>query len=102
VADDDPARDAAAVDGPTARPVTGVTRERLAEMVASASDGAITAGEALAAEVPLTALGFTSLAQMRLIDAVESEFGIEFDLSAAGVGALDDLDALERHLAGVR
>ncbi|GAT66859.1 hypothetical protein PS9374_02511 [Planomonospora sphaerica] len=102
VDDDRTAHDAVTGDGTTARRVTGVTRGRLAEMVASASDGAITAGEALAAEVPLTALGFTSLAQMRLIDAVESEFGIEFDLSSAGIGALDDLDALERHLAGIR
>ncbi|WP_449065482.1 acyl carrier protein [Planomonospora algeriensis] len=100
---DDTVTDGGMADGGSvARRVSGVTRERLAEMVASASDGAITAGEALAAEVPLTALGFTSLAQMRLIDAVESEFGIEFDLSSAGIGALDDLDALERHLAGVR
>ncbi|GGL22204.1 acyl carrier protein [Planomonospora parontospora] len=102
VTGDGTADDAVTGDGATARRVTGVTRERLAEMVASASDGAITAGEALAAEVPLTALGFTSLAQMRLIDAVESEFGIEFDLSSAGIGALDDLDALERHLSGIR
>ncbi|MBG0828839.1 acyl carrier protein [Planomonospora sp. ID67723] len=75
-------------------------RERLAAMVASASDGTVTAAEALAATVPLSALGITSLAQMRLIDAVESEFGIEFDLSRAGTGVLDDLGALERYITG--
>ncbi|GAA3124869.1 hypothetical protein GCM10010466_14650 [Planomonospora alba] len=80
----------------------GATVRRLAELVAAASDGAITAEEALSAQVPLAALGFTSLAQMRLIDAVEAEFGVEFDLSAAGAAALNDLDALERHLAGAR
>ncbi|GAA3445145.1 acyl carrier protein [Planomonospora venezuelensis] len=75
-------------------------RERLAAMVAAASDGTVTAAEALAATVPLSALGVTSLAQMRLIDAVESEFGIEFDLSRDGVGVLEDLGALERYVAG--
>ncbi|GIH98657.1 acyl carrier protein [Planobispora takensis] len=75
-------------------------RERLAAMVASASDGAVTAREAMEATVPLSALGVTSLAQMRLIDAVESEFGIEFDLSRTGAGVLEDLDALERYVTG--
>ncbi|MET8333163.1 acyl carrier protein [Streptosporangium canum] len=76
-----------------------VVRERLAAMVATASDGAVTAKEALAATVPLSALGVTSLAQMRLIDAVETEFGVEIDLSGEGFDLLDDLDALERHIA---
>lgn len=75
-----------------------MVRERLAAMVASASDGAVTAREALAATVPLSALGVTSLAQMRLIDAVETEFGVEIDLSGDGFDLLDDLDALERHI----
>ncbi|MEU7984123.1 acyl carrier protein [Streptosporangium canum] len=76
-----------------------VVRERLAAMVATASDGAVTAKEALAATVPLSALGVTSLAQMRLIDAVETEFGVEIDLSGEGFDLLDDLDALARHIA---
>ncbi|OUC99028.1 MULTISPECIES: acyl carrier protein [Streptosporangium] len=76
-----------------------VVRERLAAMVATASDGAVTAKEALAATVPLSALGVTSLAQMRLIDAVETEFGVEIDLSGEGFDLLDDLDALERYIA---
>ncbi|MEV7007977.1 acyl carrier protein [Streptosporangium sp. NPDC051022] len=79
-----------------------MVRERLAEMVASASDGAVTAEEALSATVPLSALGITSLAQMRLIDAVETEFGIEIDLSGDGLDLLDDLGALERYIAGAR
>ncbi|MER5620551.1 acyl carrier protein [Streptosporangium sp. NPDC002544] len=79
-----------------------MVRERLAAMVASASDGAVTAGEALTATVPLSALGVTSLAQMRLIDAVETEFGVEIDLSGDGLDLLDDLDALERHIDEAR
>ncbi|GAA3035120.1 acyl carrier protein [Streptosporangium longisporum] len=79
-----------------------MVRERLAAMVASASDGAVTAGEALTTTVPLSALGFTSLAQMRLIDAVETEFGVEIDLSGDGLDLLDDLDALERHINEAR
>jgi acyl carrier protein len=69
-------------------------KQRLAELVASASDGTVTAREALAATVPLTALGVTSLAQMRLIDAVETEFGVEIDLTGESVDLLDDLDLL--------
>ncbi len=79
-----------------------MVKERLAEMVASASDGAVTAREALTATVPLSALGVTSLAQMRLIDAVETEFGVEIDLSGDGLDLLEDLDALERHINEAR
>ncbi|MFC6410005.1 acyl carrier protein [Planobispora longispora] len=75
-------------------------RERLAALVAWASDGTVTAAEALAATVPLSALGVTSLAQMRLIDAVEREFGIEFDFSDGEVDVLNDLGALERRITG--
>ncbi|MFC7644155.1 acyl carrier protein [Streptosporangium lutulentum] len=67
-------------------------------MVASASDGAVTAKEAMAATVPLSALGMTSLAQMRLIDAVENEFGVEIDLADDGLDLLDDLGVLERYV----
>ncbi|GAA2853746.1 hypothetical protein GCM10010517_11620 [Streptosporangium fragile] len=79
-----------------------MVRERLAAMVAAASDGAVTAQEALTATVPLSALGVTSLAQMRLIDAVETEFGVEIDLSDDGLDLLDDLGALERHIAAAQ
>jgi acyl carrier protein len=82
----------------TARKELGMVRERLAAMVASASDGAVTAEEAMAATVPLSALGITSLAQMRLIDAVENEFEVEIDLAGDGFELLDDLDVLERYI----
>ncbi|MGI5160670.1 acyl carrier protein [Microbispora sp. CA-102843] len=74
-------------------------KERLAELVAESSDGAVTADEVLAATVPLSALGVTSITMLRLIDAIESEFGVEFDLSENGMELLDDLDRLAEHLA---
>jgi acyl carrier protein len=73
-------------------------RRRLAELVSAASDDLITADEALRATVPLTALGMSSLAQMRLIDAIEAEFGVQIDLAGDGVDLLDDLDALTAFL----
>ncbi|MFD1939041.1 acyl carrier protein [Nonomuraea mangrovi] len=74
-------------------------KERLAELVEEASDGALTAPEALSATVPLSALGLTSVGQMRLIDAIETEFGVEVDLTEQGLELLDDLDRLATHLA---
>ncbi|GAA2357549.1 hypothetical protein GCM10010404_07980 [Nonomuraea africana] len=75
-------------------------KERLAELVEESSDGALTAKEALAASVPLSALGLTSVGQMRLIDAIESEFGVEVDLTEEGLALLDDLDLLAGRLSG--
>ncbi|OPG12889.1 acyl carrier protein [Microbispora sp. GKU 823] len=74
-------------------------KKRLAELVAESSDGAVTADEVLAATVPLSALGITSITMLRLIDAIESEFGVEFDLSEDGMGLLDDLDRLAATVA---
>lgn len=77
--------------------VTGsgdVLVERLAQLVAAASDGEVTEAEALAGGVPLSALGFTSLSQLRLVDAVEREFQVAIDLSPEGLAALDDVHAL--------
>ncbi|MFI6813931.1 acyl carrier protein [Nonomuraea sp. NPDC050328] len=69
-------------------------KERLAELVAEASDHAVTAEEALKSGLPLTALGLTSIGQMRLVDAIEGEFGVEVDLTEQGLELLDDLDRL--------
>ena len=74
------------------------TRDRLAELVERASDGEIAAAEARTAGVRLSVLGLTSLARMRLIDAVEAEYTIEIDLGARGFDLVDDLDALTAHL----
>lgn len=74
------------------------TKKRLAQLVADSSDGAISAEQALTTRTPLSDLGLTSLARMRLIDAVEDEFDVEIDLDGDGWSLLDDLDALTAHL----
>ncbi|TRV80766.1 acyl carrier protein [Streptomyces sp. 130] len=61
-------------------PVTEA-RARLAGLISDAMDGQLTAAEILAARGTLTELGVTSLALLRLADAVEDEHGIELDLA---------------------
>ncbi|GIH81079.1 acyl carrier protein [Planobispora longispora] len=73
-------------------------RRRLAELVSGASDGGLDVEEIMAASGSLTALGVTSLAYLRLIDAVEEEFGVELD----GPAVLDTLDGLAAHIADRR
>ncbi|MFF0568384.1 phosphopantetheine-binding protein [Streptomyces sp. NPDC004041] len=73
-------------------------RSRVAALVSHATDGEVTEGELLGAGASLTALGVTSLALLRLIDAVEEEFGIVLDLDGP-FRFLDDLDGLVGHLA---
>ncbi len=51
----------------------------LADMVAEASDGEVTSGQVLTTRCPLPVLGVTSLAQIRLIDAIEDTFGIDIE-----------------------
>ncbi|GGS10660.1 MULTISPECIES: phosphopantetheine-binding protein [Streptomyces] len=75
-------------------------RGRVAVLVSRATDGEVTEEELLGAGVSLTALGVTSLALLRLIDAVEEEFGIVLDLDGP-FRFLDDLDGLVGHLAGL-
>jgi acyl carrier protein len=69
-----------------------VLRRRIAALVEAASDGMITATDALAADRSLGALGLTSLGYLRLADAVELEFEVELDLGAAV--AVDTLDGI--------
>ncbi|WP_055588177.1 acyl carrier protein [Peterkaempfera griseoplana] len=76
-----------------------VIKERLAELVAESSDGAIPAQDALTSGTALSALGLTSLSRMRLIDAVEDEYGVEIDLDDDGWDLVDDLDRLASFLA---
>ncbi|MGW0801592.1 acyl carrier protein [Nonomuraea sp. NPDC002799] len=52
----------------------------LAVMIAEASDGEVSAEEALAGGHSLSALGLTSLARIRLIDTIEDTFGVDVDL----------------------
>ncbi|RVX39030.1 phosphopantetheine binding protein [Nonomuraea polychroma] len=69
-------------------------KERVAALVAQASDGELTTAEVLAADCALTALGLTSLGHIRLIDAIEDEFGVDIEL-----GGLDTLDGLVGRLS---
>ncbi|WP_214321299.1 acyl carrier protein [Nonomuraea sediminis] len=68
-------------------------RERLADMIAKATDGEVEPFDVLAGQARLTDLGVTSLAFLRLIDLVEAEFGVELDPAA-----LDSLDELAAYL----
>ena len=72
-------------------------RERVAELVAKASGGELAAADVLAASCGLPALGLNSLAYLRLIDLVETEFDCDVDLDG---GYLDTLDGLVEHIAG--
>ncbi|MEV4245908.1 acyl carrier protein [Streptosporangium canum] len=66
---------------------------RLAVMISTACDGRLTAEEVLAAGASLSALGVTSLALLRLIDAVEDEFDVALDLGG-GAPYLDSFPLL--------
>jgi hypothetical protein len=66
---------------------------RLAGMISTACDGRLTAGEVLASGASLSALGVTSLALLRLIDAVEDEFDVALDLGG-GAPYLDSFPLL--------
>jgi len=76
-------------------------RQRLAELVERASNGQVGADQALAGQASLSALGLDSLAHLRLIDAIEIEYGVETDLSDDG-RRLDTVDDIAAHLAAVR
>ncbi|MEV4188379.1 acyl carrier protein [Streptosporangium canum] len=66
---------------------------RLAGMISTACDGRLTAEEVLASGASLSALGVTSLALLRLIDAVEDEFDVALDLGG-GAPYLDSFPLL--------
>ncbi|MFI0942919.1 phosphopantetheine-binding protein [Streptomyces sp. NPDC021020] len=69
----------------------------LAGMTAEASDNAVTAAELLAAPgTPFVAMGLGSLAQLRLVDAVEGRYGVFLDLDQDDF--LNNLQALATHL----
>ncbi|GIH29415.1 hypothetical protein Aph01nite_77250 [Acrocarpospora phusangensis] len=68
---------------------------RLAVMVAAATDDQISAADVLAAEHSLAALGVTSLSLIRLVDAIEDEFGVDVD-----PGLVDDFPNLVADVAG--
>ncbi|MBO3751363.1 acyl carrier protein [Streptosporangiaceae bacterium NEAU-GS5] len=74
-------------------------RERVAELVSVASGGDLAVPDILAADCTLPALGVTSLTYIRLIDAIEDEFGVDLDL-VTDPGAIDTLDGLVTYIAG--
>jgi acyl carrier protein len=75
------------------------TRRRVAELVERCSDGTVTLADGLAGEVPLTALGLDSLGLLRLLDAVEAEYGVELDLGADR-RAFETVDGITDLLSG--
>ncbi|MGW0605833.1 phosphopantetheine-binding protein [Streptomyces sp. NPDC002644] len=54
--------------------------ERLADMVSAATDGQLSAAEVLGCRASFAELGVSSLALLRLADALEEEFGLQVDL----------------------
>ncbi|MEV6693585.1 acyl carrier protein [Micromonospora sp. NPDC051196] len=66
-------------------------RERVAVLVSEATAGEVPAADVLAGG-SLIALGVDSLGLLRLVDAIESEYGVEIELNAGG--SLDTLDEL--------
>ncbi|GHJ47709.1 hypothetical protein Cs7R123_50510 [Catellatospora sp. TT07R-123] len=69
----------------------------LAELVAQAGEGAVTAAQALAEPTSLGLLGLTSLGFLRLIHAVERRYGVALDLDD-DVSYLDTVGSLAAHL----
>jgi acyl carrier protein len=66
-------------------------RQTLARLIALATSGGIRADEALAGG-SLRALGLDSLAALRLIDAIDLEFGVEVEVGGIlGPDTLDDI-----------
>ncbi len=67
---------------------------RLAGLISVACDGEVSADRiAREADCPLAALGVGSLARLRLIDAIEDEFGLFVEADDI-FGALETLSAL--------
>lgn len=75
-------------------------RARLAQLVVVACDGEVTEAEVAGWTGSLAALGAGSLAQLRLVDAVEREYGVQLDLDRSPA-LLSTVDSLADHLAGL-
>ncbi|MEH0424389.1 acyl carrier protein [Streptomyces sp. B21-083] len=73
--------------------------QRIAGLVAEASEGAVSQDAALAEGRTLTELGLTSLSYLRLIDALENEFGVYIDLEE-DTAFLGSVDGLVQYLDG--
>lgn len=77
-------------------------RQRVAELVNEATGGYVAVADLLAGD-SMVALGLDSLGLLRLVDAIELEYGVEVDLQAPGRGldTLDDLVTLVAEATGV-
>jgi acyl carrier protein len=84
--------------GPAVLTVSTV-KDRLAGLIATASEGSVTSEQVLAAQHQITALGLPSVVQLRAIDAIENEFGVDLDLDRDDTSYLDSLDGLVGYLA---
>ena len=69
-------------------------KERLAVLIAKASEGTVTPDKVMGHQGELSKLGLTSLAQLRVVDAIESEFGVSLDLEREDLSYLDSLDGM--------
>ncbi|MBP2325821.1 acyl carrier protein [Kibdelosporangium banguiense] len=69
---------------------SGEVRRRVAQLVELATDGDVESGDVLAGRASLPDLGVTSLGYLRLIDALEREFGVDID-TMAPLATLDDV-----------
>lgn len=67
-------------------------RQRVAELVDEATGGDVPAEQALGGG-SLVAMGVDSLGLLRLVDAIESEFGVEVEFDAPG-RQIDTVDSL--------
>jgi len=72
-------------------------RHDLATLVAEASDGQLSAAEALAEPESLGLLGLTSIGHVRLIQAVERRYGVTVEPDD-DITALDTVHALAEYL----
>jgi acyl carrier protein len=72
-------------------------RDKLAGLVEAASDGEVTGAEVLTG-ASLRALGLTSLGYLRLIDSIETEYGVNVDLGG-DPSTVDTIDAVAAQLA---
>jgi acyl carrier protein len=77
--------------------MTGPLATRIAGMISTACDGRPTTEEIIGSDVSLSALGVTSLALLRLIDAVEEEFDVVLDLDG-DAAYLDSFPLLVGHV----
>lgn len=81
------------------RPARTRIRAWLAGAVAQAGDGLLTPAEVATAGCSFVAMGVSSLATVRLVDAVEMQYDVTVDFTRH---ALDDLDTLTEFIATER